>query len=121
MSQYTAPGTIVKRATISAAAYLRVKPDTGSNDLGIALAGDEACIGTLAHETFGDSAPVTIYANGDGGSKLYVANGAIAIGAAVSSVAGGKIQTGTGGAVDLGFAASAAGADGDIIEVNPPE
>ena len=85
----------------------------------LTVAGDEAHVGTLLERTYAAGDPAPLYHNNATGTFAYIANGAIAQGAQVSSVAAGKVQTGTGGAVDLGIALNAAAADGDVIEVLP--
>jgi hypothetical protein len=95
----------------------RMKP---SGTWGIlTAAGDEAHIGTLASRTKASGDPVTLISKNASGAIAYVANGAVALGAEVSSVAGGKVQTGITGAIDLGFALNATSANGDSILVMP--
>ena len=96
--------------------HLRMKLD-GSGKF--VVAGDEAHVGTHENKTFVADEPSAVYDKRAPGTKIYVASGAIAAFAQVSSTTGGKVQTGTGGVEDLGTALTAAAADGDLVEVWP--
>ena len=97
--------------------YLRVKHGAAAG--GVALAGDEAHIGTLRTQAFSGK-KVGVIKKAAGAVRIYVASGAISAGDGVTSAAGGKVASGTGGVEDLGTARTAAAADGDYIEVYTP-
>lgn len=99
------------------APYLRVKHHSTAGE--VAIAGDEACIGVAYNRSYADQDPITVYDINNPGTCTYIANGAITAGDSVSSVAGGKIQTGTGGVQFLGKARTTTTADGERIEVDP--
>jgi len=98
------------------AKYLRVKFDANQK---FTVAGDEAFLGTMDDIALAADAQVNCFLENAPGSKIYIANGAIAAGASTSTTTGGKIKTGTTGTVNTGIARTAATADGDLIEVVP--
>lgn len=97
------------------APYLRMKM---SATIGIlTVAGDEAHMGELELRTLKAGDPATIYDKRAPGTHLFVGNGAITAGDTVSSVAGGKVQDGSGGAVDYGKALNTTTGDNQLVEV----
>lgn len=79
----------------------------------LTVAGDEACLGTLARRTKGAGDRATLIAKPGTGATWAVGGGVIAAGAAVTSAAGGKLVTGTAGAIDPGIALTPCAANGD--------
>lgn len=82
----------------------------------VTVAGDEACIGTLLNRTYADGDECVVIDIRAPGTRAFIAGGAIAAGAAFTSVAGGKVVTGAGGVQDYGVAITAATADGGNFE-----
>lgn len=85
----------------------------------LTAAGDEAHLGTLARRTKAAGDPAALISKTASGAIAFVAGGVIALGAEVTSAAAGKVVTGTGGAIDFGYALNATGADGDSVLVMP--
>lgn len=85
----------------------------------LTAAGDEAHLGTLARRTKASGDPATLISKTASGAVAFVAGGAIAEGAEVTSAVDGKVVTGTGGAVDYGYALNATATDGDSVLVMP--
>ena len=100
---------------VAFAPYLRLKESGTAGTLSIA--GDEAYIGENENRTWASGDPVTLYDKRAHGTHTFVASGAIAEGDQVSTVAGGKVQTGTGGTVTIGRAMSTTTADNERVEV----
>lgn len=93
--------------------YRRVRLDSGV--LAYAGASDADCIGTLSRDTFAASEVVSVRLRNAEGTHRLIASGVIAAGAAVYAAANGKVADS--GTVLVGEALTAAGADGDHIEV----
>lgn len=99
-------------AALTIARFLRVKPDGSGNAV---VAGAERSVGTVVSQNPDYTVGID---GGRSGSKHYIANEAIAVGSAVYGAAAGKVtDTSAVGAEFLGYALSASGADGDVIEV----
>ena len=96
------------------APYLRVKH--GSTPGQVEIAGDEACIGTAKTRAYAAGDPIVVTDKRAPGTRIFIAGGAIAAGAAFTSAANGKVVTGTGGAEDYGIAITAAAGDGEQFE-----
>lgn len=103
------------KADAAIAPHLRVK--IGSDSEHVAIAGDEACIGTAYNRAYAAEDGITVRDKRSPGTHVFVAGGAIAAGAQVTSAAGGKVVTGTAGTEDYGVALTAATGDGGLIEV----
>jgi hypothetical protein len=101
-------------ADAAIAKYLRLKHSGTAGK--VSIAGDEACIGTAAVRSYADGDPMVVDDIRRPGTRIFVAGGAIAIGDSVTSAAGGKVVTGTGGVEDYGKAITASTADGGLIE-----
>jgi hypothetical protein len=78
----------------------------------LTVAGDEACLGTLAYRTKGPGSEATLIAKPGTGATYVIGGGVIAAGASVTSAAGGKLVTGTAGAIDPGIALTACSGNG---------
>jgi hypothetical protein len=95
----------------------------GSDDSHIALCGASDTLpplGPVADEATGAEEPVAVQLLGKGATKRMVASEAITVGDEVWTAANGKVQdrsATTGTYWIVGTALTAAGADGDIIEV----
>lgn len=76
-------------------------------------------LGTLARDTFAADEYVAVDLLNGEGTKLGVASGAIAVGAAVYGDANGKLTATASTNKKLGIALSAAAADGDFFEFLP--
>lgn len=85
----------------------------------VTVAGDEACIGTLKNRTYKDGDPCVVLDIRGPGSRIFIAGGAIAAGAAFTSAAAGRVVTGTAGVQDYGVALTAATAAGGLFEGTP--
>lgn len=81
----------------------------------LTAAGDEDDIGTLVRRTKANGDEATLIAKY--GYDIYVAGGAIAAGASITTAAAGKVVTGTGGAVDPGIALTPSAGDLDNVLV----
>lgn len=117
MSQYNDTG---KRAFLRpnnpadyVKAYLRVKIDA---DGVLSAAGDEADLGVIYRDMHQDYDHVNVEMTTKPGTVMVQANGAVAVGAPVYCVAGGKV--GPAGTRQRGVALSAASSDGDVIEIS---
>ena len=98
--------------------YLRLKHGATPGST-LAIAGDEASIGEAEIRAYGVGDAMTLYDRKAPGTHTFVANGAIATGAIVSSAAAGKVQSGAAGVIDIGRAITATSGDGERIEVLP--
>ena len=105
------------KASAAIAKFLRCKLHSVSGE--IIVAGDEAFIGEIDQPALAAGDPVVVYDKRAPGSHIFVAGGAIAWGAQVTTAAAGKVVTGTGGVVDLGVCISPASGDGALVEVLP--
>ncbi len=94
----------------------------GSTNGGVAICGaTDIALGTIDNTESGTGISQTIHLLGKGMTKKMVANEAITAGERVFQAASGKVQdlpTGAGTYFCVGVALTAAGADGDLIEVN---
>lgn len=113
MSSYVAGPTFTERVAAGLAQYLRVKYD-GSFKL--VVAGDEQHIGQTSVATTKADEPVAVIGVGQQSTGKYVAAGAFAKGATITSAGGGKVDDAA-GSITIGIAREAAAADGDIVEV----
>jgi hypothetical protein len=112
--------TTVRRTNDAAVSARHLLWQQGSTDGGIALCDATHCpLGTVDNEETGTGKGQTVNLLGKGPTKKMVASEAITAGEQVFTAASGKVQdTPTGATVYLvGTALTAAGADGDIIEV----
>lgn len=119
MLQTNCEAARVPHAFIADGAYpagTRMKMDTFGV---LTAAGDEAHLGTLARRTNAAGDEATLISKNASGAIAYVAGGAIADGAQCTSAANGKVVTGTGGAVDLGYVIQGAAGDLDTVLVIP--
>jgi hypothetical protein len=111
--QFTEGYVKTYQASIAIAQYLRVKLTAGL--LVLAVAADKE-LGTTERPSFGTAGEdVPVRLRTAPGTAIFIANAAIARGAEVFAAAGGKVAPA--GTVAIGTAESAAGADGDQIEV----
>jgi hypothetical protein len=94
------------------APYLRVKHHSVANE--VAIAGDEA-----DDRAYAEGDPITVYSKRAPGTLIYIAAGAITAGDDVSSTTAGRVQTGSGGAVQIGKALTTTTVAGEQIEVLP--
>ncbi|QDT75755.1 hypothetical protein [Lacipirellula limnantheis] len=85
----------------------------------VTVAGNEACIGTLKNRTYRDGSECVVLDIRGPGSRIFIANGAIAAGDDFTSAASGRVVTGTAGNEDYGKALSAASAAGGLFEGTP--
>lgn len=110
----------VRRTNDAAVTARHLLWQQGSTDGGVALGAANACpLGTIDNTETGTGAGQAVHLLGKGPTKKMVASEAITAGEQVFTAASGKVQdTPTGATVYLvGTALTAAGADGDIIEV----
>lgn len=107
------------RFTIDSACalYLRLKA-SGTADV-LTIAGDEPFLGEAELIAYASGDPMTLYTRDAPGTHTYVANGAIAKWATVSTAAAGKVTSGSGGAMILGLAMTETTVDNERIEVLP--
>lgn len=100
-------------ATGAISRFLRVKVDSAGAAV---LAGaTDRSVGTVVSQNPDYTVGVD---GGRSGTKHYVAGAAVAAGAVVTGIAGGKVDdTAVSGAEILGYALESAAADGDIITV----
>lgn len=118
MSQYIEGNTKGFVASAAIAKYARVT--LAADGTVAASAIGEKDIGTAETVAFAAGDLVTVRLRNAQGTRICIAAGAIAVGAAVSTAAAGKVNdtAGTGSFV-YGTALEAAAADGDYIEVLP--
>jgi hypothetical protein len=110
----------VRRTNDAAVSSRHLLWKKGSADTGVALCGAGDCpLGTVDNTETGTGEGQAVLLLGKGPTKKMVASEAITAGEQVFTAASGKVQdTPTGATVYLvGTALTAAGADGDIIEV----
>ena len=112
----------VTRLTDAAITTRHLLYKVGSDGAHVAACGvAEIPVGTIADEASAAEADVAVLLLGKGRTKLMVASEAITAGEAVYTAAAGKIQdvpsTTTATIYQVGYALTAAAADGDIIEV----
>lgn len=110
----------VRRTNDAAVSARHLLWKKGSADTGVDVCGAGDCpLGTVDNEETGTGEGQTVLLLGKGPTKKMVASEAITAGEQVFTAASGKVQdTPTGATVYLvGTALTAAGADGDIIEV----
>lgn len=124
MSQYVESGHRTFTADAAYARAIRMKLSGSTVDL-VTVAGlTDKEIGILdAATTAAATIPglrCSVHLRNAGGTKQYVANGAITANAVVYTAASGKVSsTNATGSNGIGNALTAATADGDIIEVLP--
>jgi len=112
--------TTVRRTNDAAVTARHLLWKKGAADNTVALNGASDCpLGTIDNEESGTAKGQTVLLLGKGPTKKMVANEAITAGEQVFTAADGKVQDTPSGATVylLGTALTAAGADGDIIEV----
>jgi hypothetical protein len=112
--------TTIRRTNDAAVTTRHLLWQQGSTDGGIALGAANACpLGTVDNTETDTGKGQTVLLLGKGPTKKMVASEAITAGEQVFTAASGKVQdTPSGATVYLvGTALTAAGADGDIIEV----
>ena len=101
------------------AAFLRVRLNAGV--LAVAGITDNDFLGTMIRRYvsagLGKSTVAAVLSRNAEGSRMCIANGAIAVGAAVFTAAGGKVGATATTAIPYGVALSTSTADGDEIEV----
>lgn len=116
MSQFNDSGLKAFEASAPIAQYARVGV---AADGTIAEAGATAKgIGVARVAAFAAGEVITVKLWSKSGTMKMLAGGAITAGAAVNSIADGKIDdSGAVGSYDVGIALEAATADGDVIEV----
>lgn len=118
MSQWVDTNTRTFVAGAAIAQFLRVKLSGGA--LAVAGATDKD-LGTLERPAFASGEQVSVILRNKVGTKVMVANGALALGADVFTAAAGKVGASSTGAYLVGTALQPAAADGDLIEVLPHE
>jgi hypothetical protein len=91
---------------------LRLKMGSSGTAGQVVIAGDEACLYIAETRAYAQGDPIVVIDIRSPGKLPFVAGGAIAQWAAFTSVAGGKVVTGTGGNEDYGVAHTAAQGDG---------
>lgn len=116
MSTQEQTGFVTFNASEAIAQYLRVYNNSGEASIaGLA----DRCMGTAARKAAQDT-PLAVDLWNRSGSRKVVAAGAIAAGALVYTAASGKVNdVAASTSFLLGTAKTAAGADGDIIEIVP--
>lgn len=115
MAQYNTTGIKTLKAGGALAAYRRVK--LAADVLSYAGATEEA-VGVTLEEAFAANDEIMVRLNSAQGTVKMTAGAAIVQGADVWGAANGKLAAAAGGgALRIGIAMEAAGADGDIIEV----
>lgn len=123
IAEGTHAGTIRKLADAAIATRnLLFKFGSDVNHIAVAGASDIP-LGTVEDEALAAEDEVSVNILGSTGrSLLMVASEAITVGEAVFTAASGKVQdlpAGAGTYYQVGYAMTAAGADGDVIEVQP--
>lgn len=114
MSQYNDTGVMSLTCNGALAANLRVKYPSGT----LALAGaSDVAVGTVEVATFTGAVLCAVRLRSAQGTRKMVASEAITVGATVYAAASGKVASS--GTVYEGIAITAAGANGDVIEVMP--
>ena len=103
-------------ADTAIARYLRLKHGATPGST-LQIAGDEAYLGEADLISYQAGDPMTLYDRKAPGSHCFIANGAIAKGAVVSTAAAGKVQTGAAGVVDIGRALTETTGDNQVVEV----
>lgn len=102
--------------------YVLMKKGTANDEVLVCGASDMP-IGVLTDEAYADRDPVNITLLGSADrTLLMVASEEIAVGAYVFTAANGKVQdlpAGAGTYYCVGIAVTAAGGDGDLLEVDP--
>jgi len=96
------------------APYLRLKH--GATDGEVDIAGDENMIGTAKIRAYKSGDPMTVTDIRAPGTRIFIADGAIALGDAISSAVNGQVTSGQLGVEDYGVALTAATAAGERIE-----
>lgn len=104
-------------ASSAIAPGLRVKWHTTAGQ--VAIAGDEACIGTAKTRAYAAGDPIVIVDIRAPGTRIFVAGDAIAVGAGFTSAAAGVVADGSGGTEDYGVAITASAGAGELIEATP--
>lgn len=118
MSQSSDSGMLSHEAGGAIGPYLRVKISAGKLAVaGLGTTNEPVELGsTTNREAFASGDIISIASRNKQGSVELTAAGVIAAGAAVYGAASGKVSTTASGNA-IGVAKTAAGADGDVIEV----